>query len=1365
MKGLRRLLAVGLSLLLAIPSVGWTSGKADTATQQQLATFRDFEQTYTVENTASSKKTLYANWTKLDGGIPLDLSGKDLSQCYLQMNIHLEKSGTTESDSTLFRGGAIKLRSVDDPNEQNGYWWVSGLNLKTGDNAVSLKLSDLTGGSNSSGTVTAINWSKVDRILTYIDSVNKYEGAFSMTMSGVKIVEELPNGYPEAEMTTSAQQMATFDSFEKTYTVENTASSKKTLYANWTKLDGGTPVDLSGVDLSNSYLQMNVRLTKSGTTESDATLFRSGMIKLRSVDDPGEQNGYWWAGNLNLKTGNNTLSLKLSDLTAGTNSSGTVTAINWSQVDRVLMYIDSLNKYEGTFSMTISDVRIVTEEKITYNYNAFARGADRSGRDDCTAIIQQCLNEAGKTGGTVYLPAGRYKVTGNLDIPAGVTLRGEWENPDEGGLGKGTILMAYAGAGSAEATDTAFVFLHGASAFKDISVWYPEQNATSPVPYPATIGGDGHTVVQNVTLYNSYRGFYNAHCSSMLIRDFYATVLSEGIYAEKGYDIPRIERVSIDTKYWINSGLVGAPTGNDAQTFINYVKANATGVVGGQQDWGYWYDIKLNNLKHGVRLFHGNISIGKLVTTNVQMGIYIEKISYPGLEVSHSDISASDTGIYYTINGRETLSVSDTVFRGGNYGIRTVGVAQHGVSLHSCTFTGWNTHAIQMDGGSLNASRCEFQADKTALDLGADVAQAVLVGNTFAKADSILTGTGWSDTDSRVVRDDSNRDIPASPTYTYVEAPLRQPTTNNFYNVKDYGAKGDGTTDDTAAFQAALDAAKQAGGGTVYAAGGTYRMDGSLTVPTGVELRGSFEAAHYGNSTNRGTQFYVYGNKDNENGTPFITLEENAGVTGFTVFYPEQGYSDTALIDSEKVHAYPATIRANAGDWIQNIAIIAGYIGVDAMTNRCDGIVIADVTGATMKECLAIGHGIDGGWVQNFHFNYSGWGQQGYYANYPASQLTADGVTTRTTMQTEYSTREVVGMTLGDCKNVQFFSNFNILVGTQLHLVKDPYTGGSFDGTMWGVAFDACQYGVVGEDDVDANLTLLSTMGVFNQQGGGYNVVTKPGFTGEISLYNADVWSGYSKLVYVEGGTVNLVHNFSWCAYYATCKEGGTLNILGSTFVAGSHNDKGTLPDAVYEAGAKGKFIGNLDCRSQLHTDIAFGADVDEKLNGIRLASSLPQTLASFTASEKTYTVNNTASSKGNLYADWKQLDGSTPLDLSGYDLSKVYLQLKVTLDKGDSTVADNLLFRSGAIKLRSSEDNPERNNRWGVTELALQEGDNYISLSLADAISGQNASGTVQAIDWSKVNRFLMYIDSVNKYEGTFSMTLSDIDVVYRAA
>ena len=865
---------------------------------------------------------------------------------------------------------------------------------------------------------------------------------------------------------------------------------------------------------------------------------------------------------------------------------------------------------------------MTSDDRTVFVLSPMDLGADRTGKEDCTEMIQACLTVVGNNGGgTVYLPAGYYRVEDVLDIPAGVTLRGEWMSPDEGGLGKGTILMSYANRGLSQDTDPGFISMNSTSTLRNISVWYPEQSATNPQPYPNTIKGSGHTVVMNVTLYNSYKGFYNNACSSMLIRGFYGTVLNQGIYGSEAYDIPRIEKIRLDTKYWVNSGLPNSPkTKADISKLENYTRNNVIGIKAGRQDWGYWYDIYTNNVRYACMLTNGNDSIGKLVTRNTKVGIYIENMSYPGLSVSYSDLDASQAGIYYNSKGNETLSISTTTFRNSDNAIRAVKAADYGISLSQCTFDSWNDNAIFMDGGHLNVSNTKFNEQKDVFKVNKKVAQAVLVGNTFSSKSTLFNGTGWSDTDKRIVRDDKNKEIMTrTDNYNYSFAPERKAATSKVFDVADYGANPVGSPeevssskDNTGAIQAALNAAKNAGGGVVYMKGGYYKVSGSLTIPTGVELRGTFEGPHYGNGTMEGTQIFAYGGKNNANGTPLFTMQKNSGANGFTVYYPEQGLSDKAKLTSEKVKAYPPTIRANAGCWIRNIGMLGAYTGIDAMTNRCDGIVISDVTGAVMNKAMMMGHGTNGGWVQNFHFNYSSWSNK--YPMSPDGSDSGNGVkndegtmewTSRSDLLTEYTGRTVVGVELGDCKNVNFFSCFNIIIHTQIKLIEDPYTKGSFKGSMWGYAFDASHDGIRGESGA-AELNLYESMGVFNQDGGGHNVNTTEKFKGTISVWNTDSWSANSAgIAYVKGGTVNYVHCFPWCVYRGEAFAGATLNVLGTTFVANNDSlvklEDGTqvrVPDITYHAGAKGKVIGTMSCKQNLNVVIEEGATVDKKLVG-----------------------------------------------------------------------------------------------------------------------------------------------------------------------
>ncbi len=115
--------------------------------------------------------------------------------------------------------------------------------------------------------------------------------------------------------------------------------------------------------------------------------------------------------------------------------------------------------------------------------------------------------------------------------------------------------------------------------------------------------------------------------------------------------------------------------------------------------------------------------------------------------------------------------------------------------------------------------------------------------------------------------------------------------------VSDFGAKGDGKTDDTAAFQKALDTAGAAGGGIVVAPRGNYLLAGLLNVPNAVTLKGIWESvpAHTGirnpgqpKPTDEGTTFLVTGSKGKEEGPAFITLNNNSTLKGVVLYYPDQ---------------------------------------------------------------------------------------------------------------------------------------------------------------------------------------------------------------------------------------------------------------------------------------------------------------------------------------------------------------------------------------------------------------------------------------------------------------------------------------------
>ncbi len=356
--------------------------------------------------------------------------------------------------------------------------------------------------------------------------------------------------------------------------------------------------------------------------------------------------------------------------------------------------------------------------------------------------------------------------------------------------------------------------------------------------------------------------------------------------------------------------------------------------------------------------------------------------------------------------------------------------------------------------------------------------------------------------------------------------------TGDVVSVLEFGAKGDGKTDDTAAFQKALDSfGKQ--GGTVYAPRGVYLFEGSLNVPQAVTLKGAFESvpAHNGirdhglpKPGDDGTTFLVTGNRGTEEAPPFLTLNTNSTLKGVVLNWPLQNPETVP-------EPYPWGIAMRGKNpAVLDVEMLNPYNAIDASQN--ERALIRNISGQPLRRGIYVDGIYDIGRIENVHWN-PWWSMKPELFEWQKTHGEAF-IFERT-----------------DWHYVHNTFCFGYGVGYKFGGSK----AGVCNGNFLGIGADLCQTAVLVEQSAPMGLLITNGEFVSFQGADPTMVVVSPSNGGNVRFVNCAFWGPCHQIARIDGkGTVG----FSDCIFmqwdaknegrHAIQANGGTVVIRGCDF-------------------------------------------------------------------------------------------------------------------------------------------------------------------------------------------------------------------------
>lgn len=352
-------------------------------------------------------------------------------------------------------------------------------------------------------------------------------------------------------------------------------------------------------------------------------------------------------------------------------------------------------------------------------------GAKGDGITDDTESIQYALNEAEKTGKTVFIPDGNYVIK-SLTIPKAVSIVGANNN-----FGTNRIVTAF------YCTDrnNPAILMNSYSSIDNIAFYYPNQRVVNnyAVTYPETIALTDSEIttlvkIRNIFLVNAYYGINaTAKHEKMLIENIWGYCIVKGLIVDGCTDVDMISNVHFNfntLRVFYDETVMSQFETQTANTGLAFQF--------GRSDTSYIKNLFAYGYRIGVQLITSETATNKLPPTYTVFDcISMDTCDFPlwvgncanifinnfvGIAKNHNNNNENIIACLYSTSGTG-LNISNSLFSG--FG-KCASINSDETVFNNCVFRNYNRlnkstdkYAIESKRGDVCVNSCTILGSKS----------------------------------------------------------------------------------------------------------------------------------------------------------------------------------------------------------------------------------------------------------------------------------------------------------------------------------------------------------------------------------------------------------------------------------------------------------------------------------------------------------------------------------------------------------------------------------------------------------------------------------------------------------------------------